>query len=118
MPRVLRPGSWAAKTGVTALAVGLLVLPGLLRPWNTKSVTFTWAAVLHTRPLRVMVEVASATQKTWMGSASEAKASMGRIEACKRSVRKTMGLSVSILSNRWLHTLLNSLHSGFSTKGI
>jgi hypothetical protein len=50
--------------------------------------------------LRVVVEVASATQKSWMGSASAAKASMDRKEpACGRSARKrTLHFSVSILS--------------------
>jgi hypothetical protein len=64
MPRVLRPRSCMAKTDVTSLAVGLLVLPGLLRPWNTKFETFTSAAFLHTMPLTVILEVASATQKS------------------------------------------------------
>ncbi len=51
MPRVLRPGNWAANAGVTELPAAFLVLPGMAKPWKTKSFAVTAAGLLHTRPL-------------------------------------------------------------------
>jgi hypothetical protein len=47
----VEPGNWAAKTGVMALVVGLLVFPGLLRPWNSFLVEIInfWALELATK---------------------------------------------------------------------
>ncbi len=69
---------------MTKLPAAFLVLPGVAKPWNTKSFAVTAAALLQTKPLTRAVLAKSATQKSCSGSASDAMVIMGGRASCSR----------------------------------
>ncbi len=73
---------------MTKLPAAFLMLPGVAKPWKTKSFAVTAAALLQTKPLTRVVLAKSATQKSCSGSASDAMVIMGvRANCSARSAK-------------------------------
>jgi hypothetical protein len=76
-------GKLSRKCWSDELPAAFLVLPGLAKPWNTKSLAVTAAGLLHTRPLTTVALAKSSTQKSCSGSASDAIAIIEERANCK-----------------------------------